>query len=147
MPVTILVIIFWQFTVFLLKFVSPQVKRDLVSSITNFVIWVVSHVAEQLKTSDLRKLGNSTKILNLRGIETSVQSPLQKFFFRTSDQNLLKSRYQSFLALPNFFMVAVTHLEKSSTTDLWTSKSSIFTCHWLSIRICLPLLHKEFRKV
>ena len=127
MPVTILVIIFWQFTVFLLKFVSPQVKRDLVSRIKNFVIWVVSHVAEQLKTSDLRKLGNSRKILNLRGIETSVQSPLQKLFFRTSDQNLLKSRYQSFLALPNFFHGCSYSLRKKF--DHWPLNQQVVYLH------------------
>ena len=33
----ILAIIFWQFTVFLWKFDSPQVKRDSISSRINFV--------------------------------------------------------------------------------------------------------------
>ena len=39
--ISILAIIFWQFTMFPLKFDSPQVKRDLI-----YTIWVVSRVAE-----------------------------------------------------------------------------------------------------
>ena len=56
-----------------------------------------------IKTQDLRKLANRKKISKL-GEETqvSVQSPLQKLVYRNSSRNLLKSRYQSFLVLPNF---------------------------------------------
>lgn len=47
------------------------------------------------------KLGNE-KISKLRGQTGFCQSSLQKLIFGNNCQNLCKSRYQSFLVLPNF---------------------------------------------
>ena len=52
---TILAIIFWQFIVFPLKFDSPQVKRNLISSIIK-VLYEFSH--ELQNDLKLRVLGN-----------------------------------------------------------------------------------------
>ena len=60
MPCTMLAIIIWQFTVYPFQFDSPQVKRDLISSIINFL--------HELQNAliDLRKLGSNRKILKIR---------------------------------------------------------------------------------
>ena len=52
---TILAIIFWQFAVFPLKFDSPQVKQNLISSIIK-VLYELSH--ELQNDLKLRVLGN-----------------------------------------------------------------------------------------
>ena len=52
---TILVIIFWQFSAFLWKFDSPQVKRDLISSMINFLHELPYELPKDMR---LRKLGN-----------------------------------------------------------------------------------------
>ena len=61
------VITFWQFAVFLLKFVSPQVKWDLIFSIRNFG-YRLPYLLQIL-----RILGNDRKFLNLR---TVVKCPI-----------------------------------------------------------------------
>ena len=58
--------IFWQFTVFLWNFDSPQVKRKLISSTKNFV--------KKLNDSRLRNLGNQKKISKLS--ENTGQCPV-----------------------------------------------------------------------
>ena len=85
MPCTMLAIIIWQFTVYPFQFDSPQVKRDLISSIINFL--------HELQNAliDFRKLGSNRKILKLGGEQTNVLSPLQESIFGTSGQNLDKS--------------------------------------------------------
>ena len=61
---TILAIIFWQFAVFPLKFDSPQVKQNLISSIIK-VLYELSHkLQNDLK---LRVLANIRKTLTLSG--------------------------------------------------------------------------------
>ena len=56
-----------------------------------------------IKTQDLRKLANRKKISKLgEDTQVTVQSPLQKLVYGNSIQNLLKSRHQSFLVLPDF---------------------------------------------
>ena len=56
-----MVTIFWKFTIFYCRLKSPQVKRNLISSITNF-IYKLPH---KLPNENLRKLGNLGKISNL----------------------------------------------------------------------------------
>ena len=68
---TILVIIFWHFLNNYVRSESPQVKRYLISSITNLVHELVP---EPLKTQDLRKLGNIRKMSNLGG--SAAQCPV-----------------------------------------------------------------------
>ena len=85
MPCSMLAIIIWQFTVYSFQFDSPQVKRDLISSIINFL--------HELQNAliDLRKLGSNRKILKSGGEQTNVLSSLQESIFGTSGQNLDKS--------------------------------------------------------
>ena len=59
----ILVITFPHFLVILLRSESPQVKRYLISSLTN----LVHELPHELRTQDLRKLENIRKISNVGG--------------------------------------------------------------------------------
>ena len=52
---TILVIIFWNFTMFQYKSDSPHVKQILISSTKKLGIRVASRVAKRLKTQDISK--------------------------------------------------------------------------------------------
>ena len=73
-------------------FDSPKVKRDLISSIINFVYELPHKMPNNLT---LRMLGNYEilgKPQNWVEIEPSAQSPLQKYSFGHSSQKLRKTR-------------------------------------------------------
>ena len=89
---TNLFIIFWQLTVFQYKFDSQQVKRELISGITEYEL--PYELPNDLR---LRTLGNK-KILE-KGDTANVQSSLQKRLFDNSGQKILENRYQNVLFL------------------------------------------------
>ena len=71
-----------------------------------------------IKTQDLRKLANRKKISKLgEDTQVTVQSPLQKLVYGNSIQNLLKSRHQSFLVLPDFAWFSFFFFVKYFVTD------------------------------
>ena len=53
---------------FYLNFVSPQVKRSVIVGYTLGIYELLLELFEQPKTQDLKKLGNTTKILKLHRI-------------------------------------------------------------------------------
>ena len=57
---TIIFIILWDFLMFYQIFLSPQVKRCTIITYKHGI-----YMAERLKTSDLRKLGNIRKVSKL----------------------------------------------------------------------------------
>ena len=104
----ILVIIFWNFTMFQYRSKSPQVKQYLVSSMVNLVyelpndLRVASRVSERLKTQGRRKLGNIGKISNFVGdVAQCTVSPREIKLCQQQSKNT-QSRYQTFLFLSNF---------------------------------------------
>ena len=86
---------------FLCKFNSPQVKQNLISRIINFLKDLPNDLPIDLRP---RILGNEEmKWKSWNWVEAqALQFPLQKLIVAKSGQNLQKSRYHSFLALPNF---------------------------------------------
>ena len=54
---TILTIIFQQFTAFLLKFDSPQVKQGFISNIINFVYELLHKLLNNLRLRNLENYG------------------------------------------------------------------------------------------
>ena len=97
---TILVIIFWNFTMSQYRSKSPKVKRNLVSSIASLVYELPHELP-----NDLRILGNQ-KILEKSQILVETQ-PSVLFLFQTlnlgkSSQKTRKNRYQIFPFQSNF---------------------------------------------
>ena len=97
----ILVIIFWNFIVFQYRSQLPQVKQNLIFSITNAEFQLPQELPNNLRFRIIEKLRNIGKILNLGGDIASAQSPFQKLIFGNSNQKACESRYQDFFALPN----------------------------------------------
>ena len=60
----ILIIIFWHFLIIFLRSESPQVKRYLISTITNLVQVLPHELPNDLR---LTKLGNIRKMSNVGG--------------------------------------------------------------------------------
>ena len=79
---TILVIIFWNFIIFLYRSDSPQIKQNLISS----------RVVEQLQTQGIRKRDNIRKVLNLGGHTTQCLVSLHelKLSQQQSEKNTQK---------------------------------------------------------
>ena len=99
---TILVIIFWNFTMFQYRSDSAQVKRNVISSI-KILVYELPH--DLLNDLTLRILGNKEILVKSQiWVETqpSVQSPFQKLNFGDSNQKTRKSRYKAFLFLSSF---------------------------------------------
>ena len=94
---TISDITFLPFTVFPGKFNLPQGKRNLNSSVTNFVY----ELPNNLRLRILRKKKGKNKSQNWAETQASAQSSLQKLIFNNSGEILRKSRYQSFLDFSN----------------------------------------------
>ena len=67
--------IFWQCTVFVYKIDLPQVKWNLMSSMTNFVKELPRDLWNDLKLG-LRKFGNERIISKSDGTQPSIHSPL-----------------------------------------------------------------------
>ena len=95
LPATILVKIFWNFTIFQYRSNPPLVKGNLISSIANLV----------LKNLTLSILGKQ-EILEISQIymdtQPIVSSPFRNLDFENSSLKTLKNRYQTFLSLFNF---------------------------------------------
>ena len=98
----IVVIIFWNFAMFQYRANSPQIKQNLISSITNLVYELSHGLPNNLR---LRIIGNQ-KILEKSQVwletKPKAQSPFQKSNSFNSSQKEQKNRYQSFLVLSNF---------------------------------------------
>ena len=95
-------ITFWHFLIILLRSESPQVKRCLISSITNLVHELPHELLNELR---LRILGNQ-EILEKYQMWVETQ-PSAQFFFQTlnvdnSCQETCKIRYYIFEVLSNF---------------------------------------------
>ena len=54
--------ILWKFTVFPCKFDLPQVKRDLISSITNFIYKLPHELVNDLRSWEIKKKQEKIKI-------------------------------------------------------------------------------------
>ena len=74
-PAKILVLEFWNFETFSVQVQFDRSKTKLNIQYNQFGIRVVLQVAEQVKTQDLRKLGNIRNISNLSGNQCPVQCP------------------------------------------------------------------------
>ena len=98
----ILIIVFWNFTMFQNRSISIQVKRNLISSITNLVYKLPNQFPSDLR---LKILGNQKIIEKLKVLvetQLTAHSSFQKLNFGNSSQKLRKSRYQIFLVLSSF---------------------------------------------
>ena len=99
---TILVIIFWHFLIIWLRSESSQVKRYLISSITNLVHELPHELPNDLR---LRILGNQEILEKCQmwvQTQPKSQSSFQKLNVDNSCQKTHKIRYQIFEALSNF---------------------------------------------
>ena len=93
---TILVIIFWNLTMFQYRSDSVQVKQNVISSIAKVVYDLPHELPKELR---LRILGNKEM---LGKSQIWVQSPFQKLIFGNSSQKTCKCRYQTFLVMSSF---------------------------------------------
>ena len=96
---TIVVIIFWNFTIFQYTSDSPQVKRNLISSIANFVYKLPHELLNNLRRRILRKQEVLEKSQIWMGTQPSPQPPFKNLNFTNSSQKTRKNRYQTFLFL------------------------------------------------
>ena len=92
-----LVIISWNFTIFQYRSDSPQVKGNLISSITNLLYELPHELPNDLR---LRKLGNIRKISNLGGHIAQYLVSLQEL--RICEQQLKNTQKQ----IPNLFFLS-----------------------------------------
>ena len=99
---TILVIIFWNFTMIQYRSDYPQVKRNVISSIANLVYQLPHDSPNDLRP---RILGNK-EILGEYQIRVkthaNAQSSFRKLNFSNSSQKARKSRYETFLFWSSF---------------------------------------------
>ena len=103
---------FWNVTMFYHRPDSPQVKRNVISSIANLVYELPHELPNDLR---LRILGNKEILGKSRiWVETlpTAQSPLQKLNSGSSSQKIRKSRYLTLLALSSFtgFLYSVPNI-------------------------------------
>ena len=84
------------------KFDSPQVKRDLISSITNFVYELPHELLSDLRLKILGNYETIQKSQNLVRTQPSVQSLFQKSSFGNNSKNLDKTDIKVFLSRPIF---------------------------------------------
>ena len=96
---TILIIIFWDFTMFEHKPDQPKVKRNLLTSKAKLVYKLPHELPNELRLTMLRN--KEILVRSQLWVErlSSAQSPLHKFNFASSSQKTCKSRYQTFLVL------------------------------------------------
>ena len=71
---TMLTMILWKFTVFPCKFDSPQVKLDLISSITNFIYKLPHELVNDLRSWEIRKKQEKIKIWWGHNLVSSLHS-------------------------------------------------------------------------
>ena len=102
---TILVIIYWNFTVFQYRFDSPNIKRTLISSIANSV-YELPHEVPNNKTQDLRKLGNIRKISNLGGHIAQCLVSLQEIRLWQQQLKYTQNLIPNFSFLVQFYWIS-----------------------------------------
>ena len=102
MLTTILVIIFWHFLIIQLRSESPQVKRYLISGITNSVHELSHELPNDLSLSILGNQKILEKCQMWVETQTSVQSSFQKLNVDKICQKTRKIRYYIFDVLSNF---------------------------------------------
>ena len=110
------------------KFNLPNIKQKLESIIKNSVYNLPHKLLNYLR---LRIFGNwkrKTKSQNWIEKQTSVKSLLQKLIFGNRNQNLRKSRYQTFLVLLNFTWF-FHFCQNVLSLIAWQTKSFLITCH------------------
>ena len=98
----ILVIVFWNFTIFEYKPDQPKVKQNVISSKRNLVYEVRHETPNDFAIRLLRKkeiLGKSSIWVET---QSHAQPPLPKFNFGSSSQKSCKGRYQTFIVLSRF---------------------------------------------
>ena len=99
----ILIIIFWNFTMFQYRSTSPQVKTNLISNFTN-----LAHKLPLKLKNDFRFLKNIRNVENITKFQIWVErkgsalSLHKKVYPGHNSQRTCKRRYQTFLVFPNF---------------------------------------------
>ena len=119
---------------------SSQVKRNLISSITNLVQELPHGLPNHLR---LRTLGNQKvfeKSLIWQQTQTTAQSPFQKLNFHDSSKKVRKNRQQIFLALSGvtgffYFVPNILYGIVSSVLQL-----QFFYISQTCKAFCLPLI-------
>ena len=99
---TIMILIFWNFTIFQFRSDSPEVKQSLIFSIRNLIYKYPHELPNDLRLSILKnqEISETSQIW----VETylSDQFAFRKLNFGISNQKLRKRTYQNFLTLPDF---------------------------------------------
>ena len=98
----ILIIIFWNFTIFQYRSDSPQVEGNLISSIANLVYELPHELPNKLR----RRILGEQEILGKSqiwvGTQPSSQFPFKNLDFANTSSKTRKNRFQTFLFLSSF---------------------------------------------
>ena len=134
MESTILVKTFWKFTMFQYRSNSPQVKRNLISSITNLVCELPHELQSNLK------IGSGKYQTKFRWRE---QVPPQKLNFANSREKLCKSRYHIYLVAFSFTGFLYKYFVQNRR--IYQTSYPFYVCRlWLRPALIMHL-HIQFR--